>query len=172
MDFGDRPLSDIVAMIVLNAALLTSDKGSSPMFGLSHLARQLRHVSIVEDATGLRFRVCRSLLRCAQLPNTNSRVPLHKRSNHVVALKRRMVWTHLLWRIQFALWSAASFLPDYLESIARAASASPQQSSPTKRRTSKAKYVGQSTGKGLLGTSLHISWSNGNRGSKMARRDQ
>src|SRR5260370_33245534 len=57
MVFGDKPCSDIFATTDFKTALLISDKGKSPIFGLSQFLRQASQSSNVEIAMGLRFRL-------------------------------------------------------------------------------------------------------------------
>src|SRR5882672_191066 len=57
MVFGDKPCSDIFATTDFKTALLISDKGKSPTFGLSQFLRQASQSSNVDIAMGLRFRL-------------------------------------------------------------------------------------------------------------------
>jgi hypothetical protein len=63
MDLGDRPLT-IFATSDFRTALLTSDKGKSPMFGLIQLLRHPSHSSNVESARGFRLRFWTWLNQC------------------------------------------------------------------------------------------------------------
>lgn len=59
MVLGDKSASEILATSVLSTALLTSESGKSPMFGLIQLFKQLFQSPKVAFAIGLRLRVGR-----------------------------------------------------------------------------------------------------------------
>src|SRR5580693_2039130 len=94
MDFGDRPPSAMRATTVFKTPLLTSDNGKSPTLGLSQFVRQHFHVSTVEHATGLRFRVwtrCSHHFACSRNVTPTTRVATLRKYSSLSAPLAEMI---------------------------------------------------------------------------------